>query len=232
MSISSPVVRGPVLENGDRLSRDEFHRLYVQTDDDFRAELIGGVVYVSSPLRRRHGTHHVALGGLLFLYQAATPGVEAGDNATDLLGDDSEPQPDLYLRILPGSGGRTEASADDYVVGPPELIIEVAHSSRAIDLNSKLDDYARYGAQEYLVVCLAEWQIKWFDLPRSREFEPDDAGVYRIHAFPGLWIDSAALFEDDSGRFLATAQSGIASPEQAEFVQRLQLQQQSGNSGQ
>lgn len=161
MSVSSPAICGPVLENGDRLNRDEFHRLYEQTAEEFSAELIGGVVYVSSPLRRRHGAQHVALSGLLFVNQASTPGVEAGNNATILLGDDSEPQPDLYLRILPESGGNSRTSDDDYIVGPPELIIEVAHSCRAIDLNSKFDDYARHGVREYLVVCLAEEQMRW-----------------------------------------------------------------------
>jgi hypothetical protein len=74
MSTVYPALRGPALESGDRLSQEEFHRLYAQTPEDFRAELIGGTVYVSSPLRRRHGTGHVGLSGLMFLYEAATPG--------------------------------------------------------------------------------------------------------------------------------------------------------------
>jgi hypothetical protein len=44
------------LENGARMTQPEFHRLYKQMPEDFRAELIGGIVYVLSPLKRRHGT--------------------------------------------------------------------------------------------------------------------------------------------------------------------------------
>ena len=88
-------------QTGDRMSREEFHRIYSQMPEGFRAELIGGIVYVASPLKRRHGTNHLPLGTLFFTYEARTPGVESGDNTTILLGDEGEPQPDLFLRILP-----------------------------------------------------------------------------------------------------------------------------------
>ena len=89
------------LYSGDRMTQPEFHRLYEQTPKDFRAELIGGIVYVSSPLKRRHGTSHPALATVFFTYHGHTPGVECGDNTTIQLGEEGEPQPDLYLRILP-----------------------------------------------------------------------------------------------------------------------------------
>ena len=58
-------------------------------------------------------------------YETATPGVEAYDNATNILGEQSEPQPDACLLIAPTKGGQTR-SEDDYIVGAPELIVEVA----------------------------------------------------------------------------------------------------------
>ena len=45
----------PQLHSGDRLSREEFHRIYEQMPEDFKAELIGGIVYVASPMRLPHG---------------------------------------------------------------------------------------------------------------------------------------------------------------------------------
>src|SRR5262245_51716684 len=109
-----------VLESGDQLTQAEFHSLYQETPEDFRAELIGGIVYVASPLRRRHGIEHLKLGSIVFTHMSATPGVEGGDNATVLLGDDAEPQPDLYLRILSEYGGQSQVTGEDYIVGPPE----------------------------------------------------------------------------------------------------------------
>src|SRR2546425_8787214 len=107
----------PDLHSGDRMTADEFMRIYEQMPEDFKAELIGGIVYVASPLRRRHGTAHPAWGTLFFAYQGNTPGVECGDNTTIILGEEGVPQPDLYLRILPDYGGQSQTTAGDYVAG-------------------------------------------------------------------------------------------------------------------
>ncbi len=213
---------GPVeLHNGDRMTQPEFHRLYEKMPEDFRAELIGGIVYVSSPLRRGHGTNHLPLGTLFFAYEGHTPGVESGDNTTVQLGELGEPQPDLYLRVLPEYGGQSRTTKDDYVAGAPELIAEIALSSRSIDLHDKLLDYARYGVREYLVVCPREGRLRWFDLPADEELHPERDGVCRVRVFPGLWVHAAALLAKDYGRLMATLQQGLATAEHAEFVARL-----------
>jgi Uma2 family endonuclease len=208
-------------ENGDRMSRAEFHRIYETMPGDFRAELVGGIDYVASPLKRRHGTFHVQLSGVLAAYEAHTPGVEAVDNATVLLGDEGEPQPDLLLRILPEFGGRSRTTADDYVEGAPEFVTEVAASSRAIDLHGKLDDYRRYGVAEYLVVCLEEGELRWFDLLRNQELSIDSDGVLRVRTFPGLWIDSGALFRKHHTQLMDELEKGLATTEHADFVKQL-----------
>src|SRR5687768_2136070 len=41
-----------ILESGDRLTRDEFHRRYCARPDLKKAELVEGVVYVASPVRQ------------------------------------------------------------------------------------------------------------------------------------------------------------------------------------
>jgi Uma2 family endonuclease len=218
------------LYSGDRMSRREFHRLYEKTPDGFKAELIGGTVYVASPLKLPHGTSQPYLSGLFFLYHGATPGVELGDNTTVLLGDESEPQPDLFLRVLPECGGQSRTSVDEYVDGPPELVAEVAHSSRSIDLNAKRDDYARYGVLEYLVLNLAAHRLHWLDLQSAQELSPDPDGVVRLRCFPGLWIHAEALLAKDFDRLIATLQQGLASPEHAEFVRRLANTRQTRNN--
>ncbi len=102
MSTVSTTSRFPSFQNGDRMTRAEFHYIYDKMPDDGRAELVGGVVYyVASPLKLQHGTSHVQLSGVLAAYVAHTSGTQVADNATILLGDDGEPQPDLFVRILP-----------------------------------------------------------------------------------------------------------------------------------
>ncbi len=223
-----PAAYAPGLANGDRMSRAEFHRIYSEMPEDVQAELIGGIVYLASPLRRRYGTQHLGLGTVFGLYQARTPGVEAADNATVLLGDQGEPQPDLFLRILPEYGGQSRTTADDYVEGAPELIAEIAHSTRAIDLHAKHEDYRQYGVAEYLVACLPENELRWFDLRNDREWHADPDGVIRVHTFPGLWIEAAALFADDHARLITSLEQGLATPEHGQFVRQLAARRLTG----
>src|SRR5438477_10122490 len=116
----------PLLENGDHLTQAEFHRRYEAYPDNIKAELIGGIVYMASPLRRPHGKQHPVLSCAFCLYEAATPGVELLDNTTIILSDANEVQADLTLRLLPEWGGRSKSSEGDYVEGGPELVAEIA----------------------------------------------------------------------------------------------------------
>ena len=109
------------LANGDRMQQEEFHRKYEAYPDDTKYELIAGTVYMASPLRQPHGAHHFLLNWLLGTYTAETPGVEGLDNATILLDEDNEPQPDLTLRVLSEFGGNTSLTPESYVKGCPNL---------------------------------------------------------------------------------------------------------------
>lgn len=223
--VVAPSRRPPVeLYNGDRMSREEFHRLYERAPEDFKAELIGGTVYVASPLKLGHGEPHLLLGMVLALYARRTPGVRASDNTSVVLGDDSEPQPDLLLRVLPEFGGQSSTTSNDYVKGAPELIVEVAHSSQAVDLHDKKDVYARHGVREYLVVCTKEQRLLWFDLAAEKALQPNEAMVYRVQSFPGLWINGPALFGQDYEALINTLDQGLATSEHAAFVQQLAAQ--------
>ncbi|QDV33800.1 Uma2 family endonuclease [Tautonia plasticadhaerens] len=142
----------PWLENGERMDQKTFHERYEKTPPGFKAELIGGIVYVmSSPLKIRHARSDFNLSGLMFIYSAATPGTEGQTNATTIFGEESEPQPDSALLIRDVYGGQSRDGADDYTHGAPEMIVEVALSSRSTDLNQKLRDYESAGVREYIV---------------------------------------------------------------------------------
>ncbi len=80
-------------------------------------------------------------------------------------------QPDSILRRLPEHGGLSRVNEDGYIVGPPELIIEVAASSASIALRDKRRAYVRNGVREYLVWVVAEARLEWFCL-EDDEYRP------------------------------------------------------------
>ena len=66
----------------------------------------------------------------------ATPGVKSTTNSTLRLGVDDVLQPDGALRILPECGGRVRVDPKGYLLGGPELVVEVAASSVSVDAPS------------------------------------------------------------------------------------------------
>lgn len=212
-----PAVR--TLYNGDRMKQAEFHSAYEKMPEGYRAELIGGIVFEPSPLGYSHGTNDIRLAYLLQTYVIATPGVEAASNATVILGDDDEVQPDLVLRIIHTRGGQSKVRK--YILGAPELVAEVAHSSRAIDLHLKKHRYAAAGVLEYIVVSLEDQRLYWFDLKNDIRFASDNNGIVRSAIFPGLWIHAQGLLELDHIRTGEALQSGLQSIEHEQFKVRL-----------
>jgi Uma2 family endonuclease len=212
------------LRNGDQLDQRTFHERYAAMPEDFRAELIGGTVFVPSPVSKLHARYHAVLMGVMFNYEVATPGTELLDNGTVILDDENEPQPDAVLRIADEYGGESFTTDAGYVAGAPELHIEVAYGSESIDLNRKLQEYERTGVGEYLVLVVRDKTVRSFvlaDDAYAGQSLPTDR-IWRSQRFPGLWLDVAALFEDRGLDLLQTLQRGLDSPEHREFVQSLE----------
>ncbi|HQU43041.1 MAG TPA: Uma2 family endonuclease [Pirellulales bacterium] len=209
------------LAAGDKLTREEFLRRWEAQPRIKRAELIGGIVYMPSPVSVEHGDMDADLGIWLGAYRLATPGTASGHNTTSFLLDDA-PQPDLNLRLLPDYRGSSWAE-DHYLHGPPEFLAEVCGSSAVYDLHVKYDLYQAAGVPEYLAVLLFERQIRWHVLVDGRYqlLSPDADGLWRSRVFPGLWLDGPALLAGDMRQVLDRLQEGLRSPEHERFVAQL-----------
>ena len=220
---AKPKADVPPLMNGDHLDQKTFHERYEAMPPDVRAELIGGIVYMSSPQKPRHGRFHVRLTHWFAEYEDATPGVESYLNTTQILADDSEPQPDGCLLILPEYGGQTWIDDNGYLAGAPEWLGEISDSTESIDLNAKKRDYEAAGVREYMVVAVRTKQVFWFIRRRGKfkDLAPDADGILRSEVFPGLWLDPDALLRGDAKRLVAVLRKGLASPEHSAFVNKL-----------
>ncbi|MBX3466490.1 MAG: Uma2 family endonuclease [Planctomycetes bacterium] len=193
----------PPLESGDHLERAEFERRYAARGDDLKCELIGGVVFVASPVRQPHSHHTALLAYWLGAYAERTPGVQVLLDPSLPLGPRDVPQPDLAARLE--QGGRSTIDAEGYVAGPVELVVEVAHSSVANDLHGKKACYARHGCAEYLVVLVDEQEARWFahDGAGYAPVAPDADGTLASRVLPGLRLDPRALFAGDRRALIA-----------------------------
>jgi Uma2 family endonuclease len=211
----------PPLSFGDRLSRKEFLRIWEAHPEIKRAELIGGMVYMPSPVSAEHGDTDLDLATWIGHYKAWTPGTAGGSNTTSLILDETV-QPDSNLRILPEYGGASWIE-EHFLAGVPELVGEVCRSSYAYDLHQKLDIYQAARIPEYLAVLMYEREIRWHVLEAGayQIMPPDPDRIWRSRVFPGLWLDGEAFLVGDTRRVLAKLEDGLQSPEHQAFVEKL-----------
>lgn len=204
------------------MSQSEFHRAYAAMPENFRAELIGGIVFEPAPSGLPHGEYDSRLGYLFEHYAAHTRGLRTARNASVIMSDEDEVQPDVLLRVLPEYGGQSKYTKTKVpmVKGAPELVAEIAHSSRAIDLHLKKKRYALTGVKEYVVVCLEPARVYWFNLQADRELKAVNK-IVKSKVFPGLWIDVEALLEFDYEASMSALNEGLASRQHADFVAKL-----------
>ncbi len=175
---------------------------------------------MASPLRiRSHGEPHGLVVSWLGTYKAFTPGVILGIEPTVRLDPDNEPQPDAVLMI---PGRQASIDADDYIRGAPELVVEIAASSAAIDLHDKKRAYRRNGVREYIVWRTLEQQLDWFRWQADEYISvmPEE-GIVRSQVFPGLWLAVEALLAGDMGTVLSVLQTGLGTREHEAFKQGL-----------
>jgi Uma2 family endonuclease len=131
-----------------RISVDRYQKMIatgVLTKYD-RVELIDGDILDMAPIGSPHSAVTARLNKLLVL--AAGDAAMLSPAGSIVLGDYSQPQPDLML---------LKAREDFYAARNPVaedvlLLIEVSDSSFGYDMGKKRDLYARFGVDEYWVV--------------------------------------------------------------------------------
>lgn len=213
----------PILQNGDHLSRAEFEELYQRTSEKTKAELIEGVVYMASPVTiDMHAEQDANILGWLTCYRILTRHVKAASNGSFRVNEDNEVQPDQMLYIDSRHGGQSIVDEEGYLTGIPELVIEVASSSKSIDLGKKKRVYENQSIPEYLVWRVQDDVIDWF-VRTNAGFTAlkVEAGLMKSTIFPGLWLNVPAILAGDMAAVFSTVQQGCQTPEHAAFVAQL-----------
>ncbi len=195
----SPV---PQLENGAVMTREEFHRLYADCEEYERVELIEGVVYLPSPVKvESHADPHALILLWLGTFAADKEAIRSLAPASVLLDDQNEPEPDaILIRTTPGW-----LSEDGYIAKAPELVAEIAGSSRSRDVNQKTRAYERNGIREYIIWRTGDKAIDWYVLSDGHYVlkAPDAQGQIESDEFPGLVMDVPAMLAMDRRKVLA-----------------------------
>ncbi|RLT32143.1 MAG: Uma2 family endonuclease [Chloroflexi bacterium] len=213
----------PPLESGDRLTRAEFERRYEAMPHLKKAELIKGVVYIGASVPILHAEAQADIVGVCGFYTIYTPGISAADNGSLRMDDENELQPDLSLWIDRAGKGRARVDEDDFLVGAPELIVEVVDNREAYNLQDKMDVYRDKGVQELSLWRVADDRFDWFRLEGDeyQRITPDEKGIITSTTFPGLWLNAQALIAGNLAAVMGDLQAGLQSDEHRHFVEWL-----------
>jgi Uma2 family endonuclease len=177
-----------------RLTLDDYHRLGeagILGEDD-RVELLEGQLVDMSPIGPRHALAVDALNELLVTAVSGRAGVRV-QNPIALDGG-TEPQPDVVLVQRPWRGYPASHPGPEDII----LLIEVADSSREMDLGAKRELYARAGIREFWIVDLMTDGVLVCRNPGGDRYEAmtrvEPAGILDVEGLPGVAIPAASLF--------------------------------------
>ena len=153
-----------------RLTVDDFHKMGEAgiLAPDARVELIEGEVIDMTPIGSRHAGLVKRLNDVLTRQVQGKAIVALQDPV--VLGEESEPQPDLMVLHR-----REDYYAAEHP-GPGDvlLLIEVADSTVAYDRDVKIPLYARHGIGEVWLVDLEEQRIEAYHHPQGGEYRHVD----------------------------------------------------------
>ncbi|MBX9722718.1 MAG: Uma2 family endonuclease [Candidatus Obscuribacterales bacterium] len=207
------------LQRGARMNQAEFHKLYCEMPAGYKAELIEGMVFEPPHPFVEHGEGQAHLSAIFLAYAGNVKGLQVLTDTTVILSDLDVLQPDVIMRILPNYGGQSQnlsskaqlnsATFGTFLKGAPELVVEVSHRSKPIDLGTKKNRYQAAGVLEYLVYSLEPKQLYWFDLKANQQLSIETDGTLRSSVFPGLWVHQEGLFDYDYPRLISMVNAGL-----------------------
>jgi Uma2 family endonuclease len=183
------LVLGPELA-GTLMTPDEFHAVD-EVDEDFRYELIHGVLVVTPPPLEEERGPNEELGGLLYLYRMQHP---QGSALDDTLSEQYVSTQDSIRRadrVIWAGLGRAPNPRKDF----PTIVVEFVSEgkrNRLRDYHEKRAEYLAAGVREY-------WIIDRFarTLTACRSGSPDveipHDGTYQTPLLPGFELPLARL---------------------------------------
>ncbi len=176
-----------------RITVEEYHRMAEVglLAPDARVELIEGEIIDMPPIGSRHAAAVSRLHKLL--ERAAGERAIVRCQTPILLGDLSEPQPDIAIH---------PARKDFYEHRHPTaaetlLVIEVSDTTLRYDLGAKMSFYARHGIRELWVFDVDRKQLHIFRNPAGAAYTEAIAahtsGIMPISSLPGITVDLSSL---------------------------------------
>ena len=164
--------------------------------DDQKADLIDGVIYMASPENIEANDLFLWLATVMRLYvRRKKLGKIHGSRVACRLDDKNAPEPDI-LFVAEKNRDRLHRGG---VEGPPDLAVEiVSPESVERDYDKKRRQYQRFKIPEYWIIDEDERKVTLLRLDargKYREVAPRK-GIFSSQVIEGFWLDPKWLWQD------------------------------------
>ena len=178
----------------ERLTFDQFCDM---VDEDQKAHLINGVIYMESPASTLHENLFGFLHFILMGYVSRRKlGIMLGSRTAVRLSEYLGPEPDLIFV----SDARRHIVQEQFIDGAPDMIAEiVSPGSRRLDRVEKKELYAEFGVREYWLIDPFQQTAEFFYNQNGRwqEKPVDEKNVFYSNVIPGFWFRLDWLFAEE-----------------------------------
>jgi Uma2 family endonuclease len=195
--------------SGDRVTFDEF---CILVNEDQKADLIDGVIIMTSPASDTHEDLFGFLYSVLRTYVSRKKlGTVRGSRTAIQFSTYDAPEPDLVFI----SAAQQNIIKEQQIEGDPDLVSEiVSRSSRAIDYGDKKSLYARSGVREYWLIDRYRQTAEFFrnDAGQWTPLHGDTHGIVRSEVVTGFWLRTDWLFAEELPDILEVAATILQAP--------------------
>jgi Uma2 family endonuclease len=172
-----------------------FEEFCFRVNEDQKADLIDGVIYMASPENTDANDLFMWLSGLLHLFvQKRKAGKVYGSRVAFRLGEHQSPEPDIAFVAKE----RLHLVQRGYIDGPPDLAIEiVSPDSVERDYQTKKEQYEKAGVREYWIVDEIMQEVTLYRLNAQGSFSKvkPRKGVLTSKVLPGFWLRTDWLWQ-------------------------------------
>lgn len=135
------------------------------------------------------------------LYRMNTPGLYACTNIAVKLKDGNVIYPDLMVMVNKGKYKQSQPDYDEQIFkGPPNFILKAASAQNRQEAIDECAIYEKAGVKECLIVYDTNpisYEFKRLEKGRYKPVKPDDEGIIKSEALPGLWLSIDDMIRQD-----------------------------------
>lgn len=156
-------------------------------------------------------------------YRLFTPGIYVCICIPVALDDETRFVAGLVAQVNHGRLKQCEATEEGFI-GPPNFVLDVFESNELDEYEKRKAAYGRCGVTEYVaVIADSEVRCEW-NRNNGTEFEtvaPDENGVIKSKAMPGLWFSADHLAKRDWWAMGDLIERGISRLGHHEFMETI-----------